>query len=453
MADLIRAGGICTSLCFWSLSKRPRKQLIPIFRCLTHIHQSSHSLLQINYCNTRASQLNVSEVSQATSLSKYGKQVVLGIETSCDDTGAAVINDSGEVLGEALLSQQSIHLRHGGIIPPLAQRMHRQNIEKVVSEALDKAGLAVGDLDAIATTVKPGLALSLSVGTNYGKHLALYAGKPFIPIHHMEAHALTIRMVHKVEFPFLVLLLSGGHCLIVIAHSLDHWSIIGQTVDDAPGEALDKGARRLKLRNIPECSSMSGGHAIEYLASSGNPRAYEFPTPMGKYRDCSFSFSGLKHSLVKVISKLEEEYEVEGGRIIPPIKDVCASFQYAITKHLVRQTQKAMVYIDVRNLLPEANKILVVSGGVACNQYIRNALQKLCEVTGYQLLCPPPKLCTDNGIMIAWNGMERWKTKTGILYNKEDIEGVQFQSRCQIGEDLTDDVRNLGIPAQKWVKF
>ncbi|XP_069172368.1 tRNA N6-adenosine threonylcarbamoyltransferase, mitochondrial isoform X2 [Procambarus clarkii] len=410
MADLIRAGGICTSLCFWSLSKRPRKQLIPIFRCLTHIHQSSHSLLQINYCNTRASQLNVSEVSQATSLSKYGKQVVLGIETSCDDTGAAVINDSGEVLGEALLSQQSIHLRHGGIIPPLAQRMHRQNIEKVVSEALDKAGLAVGDLDAIATTVKPGLALSLSVGTNYGKHLALYAGKPFIPIHHMEAHALTIRMVHK-------------------------------------------GARRLKLRNIPECSSMSGGHAIEYLASSGNPRAYEFPTPMGKYRDCSFSFSGLKHSLVKVISKLEEEYEVEGGRIIPPIKDVCASFQYAITKHLVRQTQKAMVYIDVRNLLPEANKILVVSGGVACNQYIRNALQKLCEVTGYQLLCPPPKLCTDNGIMIAWNGMERWKTKTGILYNKEDIEGVQFQSRCQIGEDLTDDVRNLGIPAQKWVKF
>nr|XP_053634120.1 tRNA N6-adenosine threonylcarbamoyltransferase, mitochondrial-like isoform X1 [Cherax quadricarinatus] len=431
-------GQIYALLRYCRLLKNTRGILKPEFHCLSYLQRSVSEVMQINHFHTS---------------SEFYRQVVLGIETSCDDTGAAVVDDTGAVLGEALHSQHSVHLKHGGIIPPVAQVMHQQNIKGVVNDALEKAGLVLTDIDAIATTVKPGLALSLSVGTHYGKILALSAGKPFIPIHHMEAHALTIRMAHKVEFPFLVLLLSGGHCLLVIANSLDHWSIIGQTIDDAPGEALDKGARRLKLRNIREFSSMSGGQAIEYLAATGNPRAYEFPTPMWKYRDCSFSFSGLKNSLFKIISRLEEKYEVEGGNIIPPINDVCASFQYAVTKHLVRQTQKAMVYIDVRDLLPKTNKILVVSGGVACNHYIRRALQKLCDTTGYQFHCPPPNLCTDNGIMIAWNGMERLKAKTGVLYKKEDIEAVVYQSKCQIGTDLTDDVRSLGIHAQKWVKF
>ncbi|XP_042888819.1 probable tRNA N6-adenosine threonylcarbamoyltransferase, mitochondrial isoform X3 [Penaeus japonicus] len=357
------------------------------------------------------------------------RQLVLGIETSCDDTGASVVDEKGTVLGEALNTQQKIHLMHGGIIPPVARRLHAANIETVVNMALERSGVSLEEIDAVAATVKPGLPLSLAVGTEYGKQIALNAKKPFIPIHHMEAHALTVRMVEQIEFPFLVLLVSGGHSLLVLAHSIDRWSIIGQTVDDAPGEALDKGARRLKLRNIPECSSMSGGQAIEHLAKEGNPRAYDFPTPMWKYRDCTFSFAGLKHSLLKLITKLEEEYEVEGGNIIPPIRDVCASYQYAITKHLVRQTQKAMVYNDIRGLLPKENLKLVLSGGVACNHYIRSALQKLCEVTGYQLLCPPPKLCTDNGIMIAWNGMERWKAQTGVFYDEEAIKAIDIQAK------------------------
>ncbi|XP_064112621.1 tRNA N6-adenosine threonylcarbamoyltransferase, mitochondrial-like [Macrobrachium nipponense] len=381
------------------------------------------------------------------------KQVVLGIETSCDDTGAAVVSEDGEILGEDLYSQQKIHLLHGGIIPPIANRLHAERIESVVTTAIERSGVSLNEIDAIATTVKPGLSLSLCVGINYGKKLALSANKPFIPIHHMEAHALTIRMIEKVEFPFLVLLISGGHSLLVLARSLDEWSIIGKSVDDAPGEALDKGARRLKLRNIPELSSMCGGQAIEYLARDGNPRAFDFPTPMWKYSDCTFSFSGLKFTLKKTVEKLEEEYEIEGGRIIPQVKDVCASYQYAITKHIVRQTQRAMVYVETRELLPKENYTLVVSGGVACNQYIRRALSLLCTEMGYRLVCPPPKLCTDNGIMIAWNGMERWKAKSGILYNKDDIEAVKFQPKCPIGEDLTDDVRSLGIKIKRWVKF
>ncbi|XP_071530639.1 tRNA N6-adenosine threonylcarbamoyltransferase, mitochondrial isoform X4 [Panulirus ornatus] len=403
------------SLCYSCLLKRRC-----IFSKLRSIHwksiyQSRCRLQGVNLIHTSLPLIQEGVIAAAQTTfrgesSQFNRQLVLGIETSCDDTGAAVIDDTGKVLGEALRSQKKVHIRYGGIIPPVAQRLHEQNICQVVNEALEKAKVTVGDLNAVATTVKPGLPLSLAVGTKYGKNLALSEGKPFIPIHHMEAHALTVRMIKE-------------------------------------------GARRLKLRNIPECASMSGGQAIEYLASKGDPHTYEFPTPMGKYRDCSFSFAGLKHCLEKLIRKLEKEYEVEGGNIIPPVKDVCASFQYAITKHLVRQTQRAMVYADIRSLLPKENQTLVMSGGVACNHYIQTALQKLCDYTGYQLLCPPPKLCTDNGIMIAWNGMERWKAKRGVLYDKEDIEAVDFLAKCPVGEDLTNDVRNLGISKQKWVKF
>ncbi|XP_069996460.1 tRNA N6-adenosine threonylcarbamoyltransferase, mitochondrial [Penaeus vannamei] len=425
------------------------------FRIISECNNGFIQPVNVLYTRRSTARYNAytSESRNFTTSASRERQLVLGIETSCDDTGASVVDDKGAVLGEALNTQQKIHLMHGGIIPPVARRLHAENIEEVVTTALKRSGVSLEEIDAVAATVKPGMPLSLVVGTEYGKQLALNARKPFIPIHHMEAHALTVRMVEQVEFPFLVLLVSGGHSLLVLAHSVDRWSIIGQTVDDAPGEALDKGARRLKLRNIPECSSMSGGQAIEHLAREGNPRAYDFPTPMWKYRDCTFSFAGLKHSLLKLITKLEEEYEVEGGNIIPPIRDVCASYQYAITKHLVRQTQRAMVYNDIRGLLPKENLKLVLSGGVACNNYIRRALQKLCETTGYQLLCPPPRLCTDNGIMIAWNGMERWKAQSGVIYDEEAIKNIDIKAKCPIGVDLTEDVRSLGIKIQKWVKF
>lgn len=165
---------------------------------------------------------------------------VLGIETSCDDTGCAVVDSSGKILGEALNSQQQIHLNHGGIIPPIARDLHQQHIEHIVQDALRLASIQLSDVDAIATTVKPGLPLSLLVGMNYGKHLSCKSGKPLIPIHHMEAHALTIRMVQKVDFPFLVLLISGGHCLLAVAQAVDKFLLLGQSLDDAPGEAFDK---------------------------------------------------------------------------------------------------------------------------------------------------------------------------------------------------------------------
>ncbi|KAK3887277.1 hypothetical protein Pcinc_008632 [Petrolisthes cinctipes] len=380
-------------------------------------------------------------------------QVVLGIETSCDDTGAAVVSSDGQVLGQALATQQDLHLRHGGIIPTLARQLHEDNIQQVVDTALAEARISPQDLTAVAATVKPGMALPLSVGVQYGKALALAHNKPFIPVHHMEAHALTARMLYKIDFPFLVLLVSGGHCLVVLARALHQWSIIGSTLDDAPGEALDKGARRLKLRNLPECASMSGGRAVEHLARSGDPLAFTFPSPLLQHADCSFSFAGLKQCLFKIAENLEGEHGVVGGQVVPQVNDVCASFQHAITGHLLRRTHKAMVYVSARHLLPPHAQTLVVSGGVACNQYIRGALQRLCDTAGYQLIVPPPHLCTDNGIMIAWNGMERWLAQKGVLYNREEIEAVRFEPRAPMGEDLSEDVRTLRIKAPKAIKF
>ncbi|XP_076061986.1 threonyl-carbamoyl synthesis 4 [Oratosquilla oratoria] len=382
-----------------------------------------------------------------------GRQLVLGIETSCDDTGAAIVDQDGNIISECLNSQLQVHLEHGGIVPPVARNLHVEHIDNIVQETLKKAQVTAEELDAIATTVQPGLPLSLWVGTNYGKNLALSSGRPFIPIHHMQAHALTVRMVEQVDFPFLVLLVSGGHCLLVLAKSLTDWNIIGKSVDDAPGEALDKTARRLRLRHLPECSTLAGGRAIEFLAQQGNPRAFDFPLPMTRYRDCTFSFAGLKNAALKVIQKEEETHGIKGDEVLPSVADVCASFQYIVTKHLLRQTQKAMIYIDVRHLLPSDHRCLVISGGVASNSYIREAMLKLCNELGYNLIVPPPKLCTDNGVMIAWNGMEKWKANTGILYDEEDIKNVEAVGKSPIGIDLTDDVRSLGIKAKKWVKI
>ncbi|XP_049801940.1 tRNA N6-adenosine threonylcarbamoyltransferase, mitochondrial isoform X3 [Schistocerca nitens] len=234
---------------------------------------------------------------------------VLGIETSCDDTGCAIVDNKGKILGEALHSQQQVHLDFGGIIPPVAKKLHQEHIEKVVQDALKASHLNMDDIDAVAATVKPGLPLSLVVGMNYGKELCRKFAKPFIPVHHMEAHTLTIRMIQKVDFPFLVLLISGGHCLLAIAQAVDKYLLLGHSIDDAPGEALDKTARRLKLQNIPEFSKLSGGQAIEKASERGNLLAFAFPSPMSDYRNCDFSFAGLKNVVTRHI--LHEEAENE----------------------------------------------------------------------------------------------------------------------------------------------
>ncbi|PSN33976.1 putative tRNA N6-adenosine threonylcarbamoyltransferase [Blattella germanica] len=384
------------------------------------------------------------------SFSRKVSDIVLGIETSCDDTGCAIVDNNGTVLGEALKSQQQIHIKYGGIIPPIARDLHLQNIKTVVEDALEKAKIQISDVDAIATTVKPGLPLSLLVGLNYGKSLSSKFRKPFIPIHHMEAHALTVRMVQKVDFPFLVLLISGGHCLLAIAKSIDKFLLLGQSLDDAPGEAFDKAARRLKLRNLPEFRNLSGGQAIELAASkSTNPGAFTFPTILAHCRDCNFSVAGLKNKLRKHIITQEEIHGVEGDELIPDVFNLCADFQMAITRHICQRLQRGMEFIALRNLLPEESKTLVVSGGVACNGFIKRALDLVCQDMGYLLAVPPPNLCTDNGIMIAWNGMERWKAQIGIA---EDLDSVDIDSKSPFGDNWTEEVTKANIKC-KWIKL
>ncbi|KFP69285.1 hypothetical protein N310_05673, partial [Acanthisitta chloris] len=273
--------------------------------------------------------------SSAGSGEQRARSLVLGIETSCDDTGAAVVDDAGCVLGEALHCQNQVHLQTGGIIPVVAQRLHRENIEQVVQEALRVSGVSVPELSAIATTVKPGLALSLGVGLQYSLSLVNRYQKPFIPIHHMEAHALTIRLTHHLDFPFLVLLLSGGHCLLAVAQGVSDFLLLGQSIDIAPGDMLDKVARRLSLRKHPECQSMAGGKAIEHLAQSGDLERLTLPLPMKQYRNCNFSFCGMQNLVNNAIAHKEKEEGIQEGEILSCAQDIAAATQHAVAVHII----------------------------------------------------------------------------------------------------------------------
>ncbi|XP_076460991.1 tRNA N6-adenosine threonylcarbamoyltransferase, mitochondrial-like [Babylonia areolata] len=364
------------------------------------------------------------------------RRLVLGIETSCDDTGAAVVDERGNIVGDALHSQTKTHIELGGIIPPIARDLHKAHIDSVVTQALHTANVSLEDVDAIAVTVKPGLALSLLVGVQHAKMLVQQSGLPLIPIHHMEAHALTARMIHRVDFPFLVLLASGGHCLLAVARDVSDFLLLGTCLDDSPGEAFDKTARQMKLKNLPECSSLSGGAAIELLAKSGNPRAFQFPQVMTKLPDCHFSFAGIKFAAKKLIEAEEKRLNTSASSVVSSAPDICASFQYGVLHHMARRLQRAFLFCDLKHLLPK-NRTLVLSGGVASNSYLRSGLQQVCEMNNCQLLCPPPHLCTDNGIMIAWNGMEKLLQGIGKADNPATVD---IQPKCPLGKDITQEV-------------
>ncbi|XP_073410051.1 tRNA N6-adenosine threonylcarbamoyltransferase, mitochondrial-like isoform X2 [Dendrobates tinctorius] len=349
------------------------------------------------------------------------QRVVLGIETSCDDTGAAVVDENGKILGEAIHSQKEVHLKTGGIIPSVAQQLHKDNIDRVVNEAILSSGISLPEVSAIATTVKPGLALSLGVGLSYSLNLVKRYSKPFIPIHHMEAHALTIRLLHQVEFPFLVLLISGGHCILSVANGISDFLLLGQSQDESPGQALDKVARRLSLSQLPECSTLSGGQSIEYLAQFGEKRFINHNPPMAHYQDCNFSFTGLRNHYNRLIKKLEDQEGMLKGALLSNAADIAASAQHSVAHHLVKRTQRAILFCKQEKLLPSSKASLVVSGGVASNKYICKVLQNLTDDLDMSLLCPPPNLCTDNGVMIAWNGIERLRIGAGVFENLDDI--------------------------------
>ncbi|XP_010125233.1 PREDICTED: probable tRNA N6-adenosine threonylcarbamoyltransferase, mitochondrial [Chlamydotis macqueenii] len=378
------------------------------------------------------------------------RKLVLGIETSCDDTGAAVVDDAGSVLGEALQSQREVHLQAGGIIPVVAQQLHRENIKQVVKEALSASGVSVHELAAIATTVKPGLALSLEVGLQYSLDLVSRYQKPFIPIHHMEAHALTIRLTHHVEFPFLVLLVSGGHCILAVAQGVSDFLLLGQSIDIAPGDMLDKVARRLSLRKHPECHSMAGGKAIEHLAQTGNQQQHTFRLPMQQYRNCDFSFSGLQNLVNKVIIQKEKEEGIREGEILSCAKDIAAAVQRTVALHIIQRTYRAMLFCIKNSILSSKNATLVVSGGVASNQYIRKGLQTLADANNFAFRCPPPRLCTDNGVMIAWNGIERLRAGLGVLHS---TDGIRYEPKAPLGIDISKRVEEESIKVPKLKKI
>ncbi|CAH1117567.1 unnamed protein product [Phaedon cochleariae] len=379
------------------------------------------------------------------------KGIILGIETSCDDTGCAIVDTEGNILGESLNSQHLIHLNNGGIIPPIAKDLHRKHIENVVDEAVALANLSFDDIDAIATTVKPGLPLSLLIGMRYGKHLCRKFKKPFMPIHHMEAHALTARMHDPtVQFPFLVLLISGGHCLLAVAVKVDKFLLLGESIDDAPGEAFDKVARRMKLKNLPEYSQLSGGQALELAASKANdPLHYKLTIPMLQYKNCNFSFAGIKSQLLYQVIREEKSKDVAADSPIPGVYDMCASFQLVVTRHICHRVQRGMEYAERAGLIPPDKKTLVVSGGAACNNFIAKGLSMVCGELGYKMVRPQPKLCTDNGVMIAWNGVERWKENIGVY---TDFENITIENNAPLGESLIEEVENQRISC-KWVKL
>jgi N6-L-threonylcarbamoyladenine synthase len=317
---------------------------------------------------------------------------VLGIETSCDETAAAVVRGAapgpGEILSNIIFSQTEAHAPYGGVVPEIASRAHLEILDGIIERALSEAKVSLADVDGIAATAGPGLIGGVMVGLTTAKALALGAGKPLVAVNHLMGHAMTARLTHGVEFPFLLLLVSGGHCQLVGVGGPDDFRLYGTTIDDAVGEAFDKCA---KILGLP----YPGGPAVEEAARAGNPRAYDLPRPMKGRAGADFSFSGLKTAL-----RLLTEKGVK-------VEDAAASFQAAVIESLVDRSRAGMKLFrrDFADVGPEGN-VLVVAGGVAANQAIGGALAKLCKDEGFVTRIPPPRLCTDNAAMIAWAGVE-----------------------------------------------
>eukprot|EP00191_Tetraselmis_sp_GSL018_P008535 CAMPEP_0177594820 /NCGR_PEP_ID=MMETSP0419_2-20121207/9994_1 /TAXON_ID=582737 /ORGANISM="Tetraselmis sp., Strain GSL018" /LENGTH=435 /DNA_ID=CAMNT_0019086173 /DNA_START=88 /DNA_END=1395 /DNA_ORIENTATION=- len=325
--------------------------------------------------------------------------LVLGIESSCDDTGAAVVNSSGRILGEALATQAEIHAPWGGVVPKLAQEAHERAIDGVVQRALEDAGVSPSDLSAVAVTIGPGLSLCLKVGVLKARQVAHEAQLPIIPVHHMEAHALVARCCagpSGAAFPFLCLLVSGGHNLLVVVRGIGDYLQLGSTLDDSIGEAYDKVARLLGLELQP-----SGGAALELFAREGDPRKFRFPVPLRKRQNCDFSYAGLKTSVRIAIEKEVGEPSAENRQARA---DIAASFQQTAIRHLAERAQRGAAWAI--ESYPQI-RTFVVAGGVASNSEVRAALQAVAAEAGLELVCPPPRLCTDNGVMVAWAGIER----------------------------------------------
>jgi N6-L-threonylcarbamoyladenine synthase len=332
---------------------------------------------------------------------------ILGIESSCDETAAAVLDHDGRILAETVLSQEPAHAPFGGVVPEIAARAHLSHLPDLVRDVLIRANLEIGLLGAVAASAGPGLIGGLIVGSQFAKGIAIARGLPYVAVNHLEAHALTARLPGLIEggapFPYLLLLVSGGHCQLVAVEAVGRYRRLGATVDDAAGEAFDKVAKLLGL-------GWPGGPALERLAAGGDPRRYAFPRPMLGRPGCDFSFSGLKTAVAQTVGKLPA-----GALPVRIAADIAAGFQAAVAEVLADRASHAMA------MLRGQASLLVVAGGVAANQAIRIALQQAAAAQGFRMVAPPIRLCTDNAVMVAWCGLER--LRLGLA------DGIDFAPR------------------------
>ena len=341
--------------------------------------------------------------------------IVLGLESSCDDSAVALVTSDRRILAQAVVGQNSAHQPYGGVVPEIAARAHVEILPALIERVLDEARLSVHDVDAIAATAGPGLIGGVMVALLAGKGLALAAGKPLIAVNHLEGHALSPRLADPdLAFPYLLLLVSGGHCQLLEVKGVGEYSRLATTIDDAAGEAFDKAA---KLLDLP----YPGGPAIEALAMSGDPSSVRLPRPLVGSGEPHFSFAGLKSAVQRAVASGEFKPE-----------DIAASFQQAVVDCLVDRTRLALAKSDAPTL--------VVAGGVAANQAIRRALSGLAEREGRRFSVPPAWLCTDNAAMIAWAGAERFAA--GLC------DGLDAPARARWPLDQgAEKVRGAGVKA------
>ena len=325
------------------------------------------------------------------------KPIILGIESSCDETAASIVTENEQgmptILSSIVSSQVDVHKEFGGVVPELAARSHMEKIDLITKKAFDKSGVKMEDLDAIAATAGPGLMVCLSVGLSFGKAMASSLNKPFIAVNHLEGHALSPKLNSKLNYPYLLLLISGGHTQFLSVQGLGNYKRLGTTIDDAVGEAFDKTAKLLGIE-------FPGGPQIEVYAKKGDPNKYVLPKPIFHKGGCNLSFAGLKTAVLKISKQIKTDQEKY---------DLAASFQKTVIEILYKKTKIAFSEFEKQIKLKE--KKFVVAGGVAANKEIRNMLISLCKEENYKPVFPPIELCGDNAAMIAMVGLEKFKLK------------------------------------------
>lgn len=326
---------------------------------------------------------------------------ILGLESSCDDTAASVVRQVGEQLPDIkssiVFGQDELHSAFGGVVPEIAARAHAEKLDLCVRQALEVSRLSLADLDAIAVTAGPGLIGGVMSGVMCAKGIAAATNLPLVGVNHLAGHALTPRLTDGIAYPYLILLVSGGHCQYLIARGPEDFTRLGGTIDDAPGEAFDKTAR---LLGLPQ----PGGPSVQAEAEKGDPKRFHFPRPMLNRPDCNLSFSGLKTALMRMRDQIAAE---KGGLTRLDRADLCAGFQAAVVDVLAEKTRRAIrLYLEEQPATPT----VAVAGGVAANTAIRAKLESVCAELGATFTAPPLHLCTDNAAMIAYAGLERFKS-------------------------------------------